>query len=95
MRVEIDECMEDEEARKELIEKLLGERSGRARRRKKESKKSDYEGKNDPENPENELDFRKAYKKLAGKLSDRKDTLIRPEELSSSDDEETVSLVHP
>eukprot|EP00831_Metopus_contortus_P046144 TRINITY_DN3702_c0_g1_i4.p1 TRINITY_DN3702_c0_g1~~TRINITY_DN3702_c0_g1_i4.p1 ORF type:complete len:222 (+),score=67.02 TRINITY_DN3702_c0_g1_i4:34-699(+) len=51
-------------------------------------KKAQYEGKEDPDNPENEIDFKKAYYKLVNSLSGKEDQQILLSEIEMQKAEE-------
>jgi len=81
----VNEYMEDHEAKKELIQRLLNVSARKNRtEKKKEDNKRAYSRSEDPTNPENEADFKKAYKKLAEKLYDSNSKLVKPEDLQTT-----------
>jgi hypothetical protein len=83
--IEINEYIRNPETKKELIQRLLGEEGRRYKsERKKENGKRDHMRSEDPKDPENVADFRKAYKKLAEKLYDSKNKLVKPEDLKTT-----------
>ncbi len=70
IRIELQEMISDPEKKEELIRKLLDMAPKGKTVRKPVPPKTvpglmDYEGKDDPENPENEADFKKAYTKVS------------------------------
>ncbi len=92
--------MDDPGTKEELIQKLLkkdGSKQQKSQLRRLESPVADkaakpYPGKNDPQNPENEADFKKAYRKLAEKLATEKAAtapkiLLDPKELQAAAEE--------
>ena len=73
LNVELQEILANPEEKEKLIRKLL-EREMKERPAKKnpasatkeaEKEEAEYEGKHDPQNPENETDFKKAYNKVS------------------------------
>ena len=86
--------MSNSNGKKQLVRKLLNtegynHRTKRVKKKKNDIKEQYYDGKDDPENPENEINFKKAYKKLAGKFSEEKNNiLLNTEELEDDDEDE-------
>ena len=70
-RVEIQQIIADPATKDDLIKTLLGMETQKKPAKKAQpipakgiNKKPNYEGRNDPTNPENETDFKKAYAKV-------------------------------
>ena len=72
MKVELQKILADPKSKENLIRKLLEteekdravKKSNAPAKKVPEEKNTEYEGKYDPENPENEMDFKKAYNKV-------------------------------
>ena len=91
--------MEDHKMKKKLIRRLLTledikHTKKNKKNKKKKLKKGKYPDANDPMNPENEIDFKAAYKKLIEKLSeDSNNLLLNKADLKDIYDEETVVFI--
>jgi len=96
--LEFQNCIKDPNAKQELIQKLLnsGPKSVRGVKRKPFEQISNvkvYEEKDNPNSLENEIDFRKAYYKLAEKVSANENhLLLNPKDLYAYEEARTVYL---